>query len=644
MNTVPHIAIVFPHFFTNRIAAVARYVVELMVRHPERDITLITTQSAGASPVNYGFTDIIFLRCPHWRFYREAACRCRSADLVIFYGGYSGAVLFMSAFIHLPAPKILNLFSSHFNPRSLFTLKFSDFFRMFNRIFRHQYFYSLILPGFVFRHLFSRSRVRALIVPSRRLKETYDRLLGKSICQVLRPGGDISSFDGKNREPVDEIEKTKEKIVVFHSGLASLLRGVDDLIIAFAGLPEALKKDAILFLALYLRPGERISSMGRIKKLLDTNLSPEEYILLTAPIEDIGPLYDRSDISVFPYRYTGDIPEVPLTLVELIGRKKIVISSSIGCLGEWVDANFLVRPNDVTGLRAVICGLIERFRVGDRPAAKNRPTSWDEYYRSYRELLVNKPGLDITLRSGPDVRGFFNREAATYQRVLEGNPGVRYVNEIEKTAVNRLLDRAPGGIFVDLGTGKGRFASLLEARGNLVIAIDLSLEMLSSAVQRRPMICADAARIPLGEETFDGLISMRTLKYVPDTAGALREVYRILKPGGIAILQFPNRRSYQALVKGCRFIGDKSYNTMLKLRSFGELHRLSEGAGFVVKGVEHNIRLPFFVYGWLRGRGGVAFCRFWERAMDIVLPRYVLCRDYTFLLQKPGRAHGQINT
>lgn len=49
----------------------------------------------------------------------------------------------------------------------------------------------------------------------------------------------------------------------------------------------------------------------------------------------------------------------------------------------------------------------------------------------------------------------------------------------------------------------------------------------------------DLTAIPYGEATFDAVIANHIMEHIPDDAQAMREVFRVLKPGGWAILQVP---------------------------------------------------------------------------------------------------------
>jgi SAM-dependent methyltransferase len=94
---------------------------------------------------------------------------------------------------------------------------------------------------------------------------------------------------------------------------------------------------------------------------------------------------------------------------------------------------------------------------------------------------------------------------------------------------------SPGRLTVDLGCGEGRLARELGARGHRVVGVDSSASMVHAAAQASPaawMVLADAAWLPLRAEAADLVVAFMSLCNVDDPPGVLREVARVLVPGG----------------------------------------------------------------------------------------------------------------
>jgi demethylmenaquinone methyltransferase / 2-methoxy-6-polyprenyl-1,4-benzoquinol methylase len=108
----------------------------------------------------------------------------------------------------------------------------------------------------------------------------------------------------------------------------------------------------------------------------------------------------------------------------------------------------------------------------------------------------------------------------------------------------------PGDRVLDVATGTGLVArALVERYGCEVVGVDQSADMLSGArraLGRRPDLAArielvrgEAERLPFADRDFDHLTFTYLLRYVDDPAATLRELARMVKPGGrIAALEF----------------------------------------------------------------------------------------------------------
>jgi demethylmenaquinone methyltransferase / 2-methoxy-6-polyprenyl-1,4-benzoquinol methylase len=97
---------------------------------------------------------------------------------------------------------------------------------------------------------------------------------------------------------------------------------------------------------------------------------------------------------------------------------------------------------------------------------------------------------------------------------------------------------------LDVATGTGAVArELLRQKGCTVVGLDQSPEMLAEARRRLPenveLIEGTAEQLPFPDASFDALTFTYLLRYVSDPAATLRELARVVRPGGtIAGLEF----------------------------------------------------------------------------------------------------------
>ena len=114
----------------------------------------------------------------------------------------------------------------------------------------------------------------------------------------------------------------------------------------------------------------------------------------------------------------------------------------------------------------------------------------------------------------------------------------------EADTARRLLELPACARVLDCGCGWGRHLEPLRAAGAAAVGIDLSSALLADAAAAGlPVARADWRRLPFGA-AFDGVCSFFTsFGYGPteaDDARLLREIARVLRPGGRALLDLPN--------------------------------------------------------------------------------------------------------
>jgi SAM-dependent methyltransferase len=96
-----------------------------------------------------------------------------------------------------------------------------------------------------------------------------------------------------------------------------------------------------------------------------------------------------------------------------------------------------------------------------------------------------------------------------------------------------------GADVIDLGCGEGRFSRMLASLGARVTGVDLSAPMIAAAAGASPTSARETYAVgdmenlrAIAPDAFDIAVAYLTLVDVHDLASAVRETYRILRPGG----------------------------------------------------------------------------------------------------------------
>ena len=174
-----------------------------------------------------------------------------------------------------------------------------------------------------------------------------------------------------------------------------------------------------------------------------------------------------------------------------------------------------------------------------------------------------------------------------------------------------------GDFVLDLGCGEGRHViSAYVAADVHSVGVDLSLEDLQTTrdkfadfaepeSERKSfgLSSANALELPFADNSFDKVICSEVLEHIPDYRGALREIERVLKPGGLFCASVPRRWPE----KICWALSEEYYNVPGgHLRIFrgdqlrGEIEQL--GFNHYYRHWAHALHAPFW---WLK-------CLFWK--------------------------------
>jgi SAM-dependent methyltransferase len=111
-----------------------------------------------------------------------------------------------------------------------------------------------------------------------------------------------------------------------------------------------------------------------------------------------------------------------------------------------------------------------------------------------------------------------------------------------------------GGAALDLGCGGGTYVRLLAGLGHRAIGLDYSLPSLARALGADPggkarYLAGEAYALPFGPGAFDLVLCIGVLQALAEPAPAIGEMARVLRPGGVLVVEALNGRGLAGLAK-----------------------------------------------------------------------------------------------
>ena len=148
-----------------------------------------------------------------------------------------------------------------------------------------------------------------------------------------------------------------------------------------------------------------------------------------------------------------------------------------------------------------------------------------------------------------DNRAYYDDFAGWYERDRH-LPYHRMLDDLEVELVERY---GRGKDVLEVGCGTGLILDRVRGFARHASGIDLSGGMLARAAARGLDVAqASATALPIATASVDVAYSFKVLAHVPDIAGALREMARVVRPGGWVLAEFYNARSLRRLVKALK--------------------------------------------------------------------------------------------
>ncbi|WP_291842483.1 class I SAM-dependent methyltransferase [Bradyrhizobium sp.] len=177
----------------------------------------------------------------------------------------------------------------------------------------------------------------------------------------------------------------------------------------------------------------------------------------------------------------------------------------------------------------------------------------------------------------------------------------RITDALERQLLARLLGKVDGQKLLDVGCGDGAIAFGLAQQGATVTALDADPSMIAAArvrekneATRVQFVEGDAESLPFGDATFDVVVAVTVLCFVQDAERAVKEIARVLKPGGRLVIGELGRWSLWAAQRRIRgWLGHPVWRAV-KFRTAADLRSLAEAAGLRVVAIHGAVYYPPF--------------------------------------------------
>ena len=143
----------------------------------------------------------------------------------------------------------------------------------------------------------------------------------------------------------------------------------------------------------------------------------------------------------------------------------------------------------------------------------------------------------------------FDEQAAAYDRWFATSLG-HLTDAVEMQAIFGLMPDVLGQHILEIGCGTGSFSLALANRGAQVVGFDCSEPMLAKAQSKFRsqksalfLVKGLASYLPFTDESFDGVVCLLALDFMTERETVLREMTRVLRPGGFLSVGILNRFS-----------------------------------------------------------------------------------------------------
>ncbi len=272
------------------------------------------------------------------------------------------------------------------------------------------------------------------------------------------------------------------------------------------------------------------------------------HLLGELPRADALAVVARSEVAVVPSLWES----FGYVAVEAMALGRPLIAARAGGLTEIVEhgrTGWLVPPGDADALAAC---LLER--LADSEGSARAGLAAVEAARRYDVNTVVDTLVELFERTRQRTteefdRSLYRRGYRQFFRADDRRDPFHALYEAKRDAVLSGFDVKRKLKLLDAGGGYGRIAGPL-ARNHDVTLCDISPEMLEEAQKRWPslhLVEADARSLPFGDRAFDAVLAIDLLPHFPDLEAGVRELARVVRPGGRVVFDTSNASPWWVL-------------------------------------------------------------------------------------------------
>jgi SAM-dependent methyltransferase len=155
----------------------------------------------------------------------------------------------------------------------------------------------------------------------------------------------------------------------------------------------------------------------------------------------------------------------------------------------------------------------------------------------------------------------------------------------------------PSAEVLEIGTGTGALLRTLLQQGCRIQGVDVSPQLIADANRwfgPLPIQQVDGVALPFPDRSFDVVLSFDVFEHIPDSDAHLEEVRRVLRPGGVYLLQTPNKWS-NVLFETIRWRSFTRFREdHCSLHTLGQLTRRFARHGFDARAYDVPVVNDFF--------------------------------------------------